>query len=168
MCFCAQGNNYRGMVLSEKGRDAVFENEPQPDARHASESTTFKWCACLRWRRLPTLTAACSEALKLAGAEGSELVSLGRCSPVTPLPSLSSPWLRILRRTSARGTAMHTDRTIPGWQARQHIPDDAVRLLRPSASKGSRCSREVAGSRERLRCPESIAGLESLAQAKLG
>ena len=86
MCFCAQGNNYRGMVLSEKGRDAVFENEPQPDARHASESTTFKWCACLRWRRLPTLTAACLEALKLAGAEGSELVSLGRCSPVDPPP----------------------------------------------------------------------------------
>ena len=94
----------------------VFENETQPDARRASESTTFKLGACLRWRRMPTLTVACSEAFQLAGAEG-RLVSLGRCSPVTPLPSLSSPWLRILRRTSARGTAMHTDRTIPGWQA---------------------------------------------------
>ncbi len=69
-----------------RGREVVFENETQPDARRASESTTFKLRACLRWRRMPTLTVACSEALKLAGAEGSELVSLGSCSPVKPPP----------------------------------------------------------------------------------
>lgn len=146
----------------------VFENETQPDARRASESTTFKLRACLRWRRMPTLTVACSGALKLAGAEGSELVSLGSCSPVKPpSPLVALAANPAMHECSGHSHAHGSDDSRLA-DPRQHIPDDTVRFLRPSASKGSRCSRGVAGSRERLRCPESIAGLESIALAGLG
>ncbi len=127
----------------------------------------FELCACLRWKRLPTWTVACSEILTLCGGRRQRFGQPRALLTGDPLPSLSSPWLE------------SCDARVPGAQPCTQIGRIPVGMS--SATYSRRCcqitpsfciqrismqpgSGGKSGKAEMP--PESIAGLESIAWPK--